>query len=512
MSTWSDGYVTDIAYEWFFFHEMAPAHLDFACLLKGHRPPGRGGSFTYLELGAGMGLTSTMLAATNPTGSFWGVDVNPTHVASAEALAEESAIDNVSFIEAGFEELAQHDLPGFDYIVLHGVWSWVSDATRSIILDVIRTRLKPGGVVYVSYNCAVGWGPVQRFGHLLRTMVRLEHGSVENRLRTAIERLTALSQQEGGFFEGRPAAQAWLAQLSSHSPNYLAHEYLTPHWSAFYFAEVQRDLERAKLTFVGAANVLRNFDFYTLKEESRRQAEEFGDLALLETLKDLDTTAGLRKDVFMRGAQASTPEQTLNMLKDVRFALVVGPEDPSCPVLNTSLGATAMAPEILGPMLAALRERPHSLQELTTLMAGQPDCGLLDMLVMCTVLTDGRYIAPISRHPVDGARTTAAALNRVIARRTLEGVPIRCLAAPEIASGLASGDWERYCYSILDAEQGEGTLDPDVLHRRVAGALAERGRVLQDERGAPLDDAGLAELAVRFTRETRAIWNALGII
>src|ERR1700750_415797 len=145
MPTWSDGYVTDIAYEWYFFHELAPAHLDFACLLKGHTPPGRGEGFAYLELGAGLGLPTTMLAATNPTGSFWGVDVNPTHVVSAEALAAEAGIENVAFLEAGFGELAGHALPGFAYIVLHGVWSWISDAAGGRKLQRVRAVLPPGG-------------------------------------------------------------------------------------------------------------------------------------------------------------------------------------------------------------------------------------------------------------------------------------------------------------------------------------------------------------------------------
>ena len=502
MSTWSDGYVTDIAYEWYFFHELAPAHLDFACLLKGHKPPGRGESFTYLELGAGLGLTSTMLAATNPTGSFWGVDVNPTHVVSAEGLAEEAGIENVAFIEAGFDELPAHELPAFDYIVLHGVWSWVSEATRAAILDVIRTRLKPGGVVYVSYNCAVGWGPVQPFGHLLRTLARLEHGTVENRLRNAIERITALPR----LFEDRPAAKAWLERLPAYSFNYLAHEYLTSHWSAFYFDEVLRDFEKAKLMFVGAANVLRNFDFYALSADSRKQAEALDDLVLLESLKDLDTTAGLRKDVFIRGAQTWNQEQSMSALKDIAFAPVVGPADLSMDQIHTSLGDTAISAEILEPVLTALRERPHTLGELAT---QAPTYELFDMLVVCTVLTDGRYIAPLPRRPSAGAHETAMALNSVIARRTTEGNPIRFLAAPTIASGLPTGDWERYAYSILTAN---GALEPDALHRRVADALAEQGRVLQDESGTPLDDERLAELARRFTQQTRGVWDALGII
>ena len=507
MSTWSDGYVTDIAYEWYFFHELAPAHLDFACQLRGHTPPGRGAGFNYLELGSGLGLTSTLLAATNPGGRFWGVDVNPTHVVSAEALAEEAGVGNVTFIEAAFDELPRHELPAFDYIVLHGVWSWVSAATRASILDVLRTRLKPGGVVYVSYNCAAGWGQVQSYGHLLRTVARLEHGTVEQRVRAALERLRALARQPGGFFEARPAAKVWLEQLGNYSANYVAHEYLTEHWAAFHFDDVLHELEPAKLSFAGAANVLRNFDYYALKTESRRLADSLGDLELLETLKDLDTNAGLRKDIFIRGSQASTPEQTLTTLKDARFALVV--EEVPGDELQTSLGETQIAPEVLGPFVAALRERPQSLQELAALVTDVPGYELVDMLVVCAVLVDGRYIAPLPCRATDGAQESSAALNRAIVRRTLAGNPIRFLAAPAIGSGITCGDWERYCYAMLESE---GELDAETLHRRVADALSEQQRVLQDAAGTALDDEQLGELARRFTGATLERWNALGVM
>jgi hypothetical protein len=136
--------------------------------------------------------------------------------------------------------------------------------------------------------------------------------------------------------------------------------------------------------------VLRNFDFYALKFESRRLAESLGDLELLEMLKDLDNNAGLRKDVFVRGSQTSTAEQSLNVLKDVRFTLVAGPEDVSGKEIHTSLGDTTIAPEVLEPMLAALRERPHSLEELAALVADVPGYGLIDMLVVIAVACAGQ--------------------------------------------------------------------------------------------------------------------------
>jgi len=43
-------------------------------------------------------------------------------------------------------------LPDFDYIGLHGIWSWISDENRQVIVDFIRKKLKVGGVLYISYN------------------------------------------------------------------------------------------------------------------------------------------------------------------------------------------------------------------------------------------------------------------------------------------------------------------------------------------------------------------------
>ena len=366
MATWSDGYITEIAYEWYFFHEMAPAHLNFVCLLKGHRPPALGQPFTYCELGAGLGLTSTMLAASNPTSRFWAIDVNPTHIVSAKALADEGGVENVTFVEASFGELLQHDLPQFDYICLHGVWSWISEENRMGIRDVIRARLKPGGIVYVSYNCAVGWEVVRSLGRLLRTFARVEQGSIENRLGIAIERITAMSQQEGGFFQDNPIAHDWLERIKNFSWNYLAHEYLNEHWEAFYFEDVMHALSEAKLTFVGASNPLKNFDFYVLKEGSKKQAEEIGNPLMVETLKDFDTTAALRKDIFIRGSQAWTVEQSLAVLKQQRFALVALTDALDGKIL-TSLGETTISDELLRPILKALSEKPCSLVELSDL-------------------------------------------------------------------------------------------------------------------------------------------------
>jgi SAM-dependent methyltransferase len=85
----------------------------------------------------------------------------------ARKLAEASGAD-VQISDDSFEEFAaRSDLPQFDIIALHGVWSWVSAANRAMVKQIIRQRLRPGGIVYVSYNCLPGWAPIVPIRHLM---------------------------------------------------------------------------------------------------------------------------------------------------------------------------------------------------------------------------------------------------------------------------------------------------------------------------------------------------------
>ena len=123
---WTAGYASDIEYTAGFYPEQAPGHLNLVCALNGNEPPSLAGPFTYFELGFGRGLTASVLAASNPRGTFYAADFNPAHVAGARELAAEAGLDNLTLLENSFEELAAGavaGLPGFDYITLHGIYT-----------------------------------------------------------------------------------------------------------------------------------------------------------------------------------------------------------------------------------------------------------------------------------------------------------------------------------------------------------------------------------------------------
>jgi cyclopropane fatty-acyl-phospholipid synthase-like methyltransferase len=98
-------------------------------------------------------MTAIFVAATCPQAEVWGFDFNPAHIELAHQCAAEVGLTNITFVEASFADLAQQpplDLPAFDFIVSHGVLSWVSAANRQHLVDMIGQRLCPGGLAYVS--------------------------------------------------------------------------------------------------------------------------------------------------------------------------------------------------------------------------------------------------------------------------------------------------------------------------------------------------------------------------
>ena len=164
------GYPTDVPYVRTFFRSLAPAWLDHVAVVSGFIPPARDAGFTFCELGCGQGMTTAILAATHPDGHFYGIDVMPSHIEHARRFATEGTIVNINFHAADFATAAGMDLPGFDYIVAHGVYSWVNAESKAALRAFIDRHLKPGGLVYISYNAIPGRATDLPFQRLMRAL------------------------------------------------------------------------------------------------------------------------------------------------------------------------------------------------------------------------------------------------------------------------------------------------------------------------------------------------------
>jgi len=187
------GYVTDIPYVRGFKPMLAPAWLDFVALLGGIQPPARQSGFSWCDLGCGQGVTAAVLAATHPGGVFHGIDAMPVHIDFAASLATEAEARNAHFHTADFAAALNQPLPRFDYIVAHGVYSWVDVGIRAQLRRFIDRRLKSGGLVYVSYNALPGWTSDIPFQYLVRALAETAAGDSAGRFGQAARLIDRLA-------------------------------------------------------------------------------------------------------------------------------------------------------------------------------------------------------------------------------------------------------------------------------------------------------------------------------
>ena len=149
-------YLQEITYTNSFFSELNPHLLAYTAHIMGFEIPDMQKPCTYCELGCGSGFSLLTYAAANPHGFFIGVDFNTHHIVEAKKAAKKSNLTNILFIEKSIEDI-HHDVPDCDFIVMHGVYSWVHTDIKKSIRSFIDKKLKPQGLSLISYNTYPGW-------------------------------------------------------------------------------------------------------------------------------------------------------------------------------------------------------------------------------------------------------------------------------------------------------------------------------------------------------------------
>ena len=241
--------IGETAYTFRYFPQQSPILINYLARRANVAAPAVDAPFTYLDLGCGNGITANTLAAASPKSRFFGVDHLPEHIANARGVAEAGELENIPFIESSFRNLAEHDLPQFDFIALHGIYSWVSEAERSDIRDVIDKHLKPGGLVYVSYNALPGSAVLDPMRDLIKQYTDAISGSPREKAAEAIKFLTNLQENDARYIKDNPVVSATIDDMRDRNINYVAHEYLTEHYQSFSIKTVAAEMAEKSLKY-----------------------------------------------------------------------------------------------------------------------------------------------------------------------------------------------------------------------------------------------------------------------
>lgn len=506
MAAWSNGYVADIPYTYGFFRRMTPAHLRFTAITQGFRAPSAD-QLAYAELGCGQGFGTAMIAASNPGATVFGFDFNPEQIANARRLAERAGLANLTFGEISFEELAAQPrgaLPDFDVVALHGIYSWVSPQARAAVRAFIRTKLKPGGLVYISYNAMPGCAAIQPFQRLLRDEAARASGTSDVRAEAALAAVQALADKDMQFFKDQPAVLRRLETHRGQAPAYLAHEYLNGDWETFYVADVAAQMAEAKLSFVGSARLVDNDHRLAVSPEMATFLDGIDDPIRRETLKDYWANRPFRMDVFQKGRLRLDRAEARSALRAERVGLRVPPEKVKLS-FPTGAGRVEGRLELFGPILERLAAGPASIGELEAAMSGEAKPALL--LPMLLLLDSADQICAAPARPGDPG--PALRLNQALGESWTG--PYRFVAAPALGSGLEAAPDDLL---LLAAVLAGAAPTVEGLADAVRARLASEGRTLAPATGEEGLEAGelVRRGALRFVRDVLPLWRAAGVI
>jgi SAM-dependent methyltransferase len=489
----------DLGYTFGYYRELSPGLIDLALLLAGLEPPPRG-PMRYLELGFGQGLSVNIHAAASP-GEYWGEDFNPDHAANAGAWAAASGAKATFTAESFAEFAARGDLPEFDYIVLHGIWSWVPEASHQVLLDIVRRKLKPGGVVYVSYNAQPGWTEVMPLRHLM-ALVAGTDGTGGEAAPEAIDKAFAfagkLHAAGADFFAAHPGLKRRLDAIAGLSRNHLAHDHFNPTWTPMYFAEVQARFAEAGLAFATTASLLDQLDALNLTREQSDLLAELPTTLERESVRDFLVNQTFRRDLFVREARRLSPQERGERLARLRIALTVDP-DAVVYELAGEGEEVALTEALYAPIVAALAAEGGGPKPIAALFAEPGVARLPPGLVVdaITVLVgSGRAHPAQSEVAVEAARPACRRLNAALIARAETRGEVRWLASPVIGAGVRVSRMEQ----LFLAARAGGSAEPaawagevDAIFRREGLAVTQAGRVLEDEAESRAELTRLAE-------------------
>jgi hypothetical protein len=474
MSDWTSGYVADIGYTFGYYQELNPLSLKLAFLNAGLVCPEFG---TACELGFGQGLSVNLHAAASVT-SWHGTDFNPAQAGFAQELASISSASAHLYDEAFDEFCNRKDLPDFDYIGLHGIWSWISDENRSVIVEFIRKKLKVGGVVYISYNTLPGWGSFAPMRHLMTEhaeVIGADGAGIVNRINGALEFSEKLLATNPLFARANPLVADRVTKMKDHSRHYLAHEYFNRDWHPMHFASMAKWMSQAKLSYACSATYLDHVEFLNHTDEQQSFLNEIQDPMFKQTVRDFMVNQQFRKDYWVKGVRKMSALDQAESLRTHRVVLTTPHSDIAMKVKG-NIGEANLNESVYTPIIRALSDnKPHTLQQLEKDVIGQGVTFIQLMQALMVLSGMGNLNSAQSDAIVLKAKKSTDSINKHLLLRARSSNDVSYLASPVTGGGIPVGrfqqlfllsinqgykkpeEWAQFVWNIVDA-QGQKLL------------------------------------------------------
>lgn len=434
MADWNNGYFIDFEYLDSYFAQLNPLlinmNLTFAGIDIGNENEiGLNDGFNYLELGFGKGVSLCAHAITNDNSFFMGNDFNPSHALNAKNLIKNKD-SNIEIYDDSFEELfirLQKRNIEFDYIVLHGVWSWVNYENQKIILKIIQNFLKVGGIVYISYNCFPGWDGRWSSRKLLTMYHSYSSGTREEKIFQSLEFFKNFLSTKPSYLQNNPIAASVMNIIKDQDYKYLAHEFFNDGSTCCYFIDMVRDLESCKLQFASSSNPLWHFEDLQLSKESKEFLQNINDLTLKEQLKDYCFNRQFRSDLFIKGKINLSSQQIFNKFLNTKFVLTNIPDKDSKDIDTMRIA--------LIDFFAKDNYKAKSTKEAYEAIKDK-DIGISGLATLFSDMIIDGYLHPAKHKITDSARQKSIDFNQYVFRQQSQKQFCKYALAPLIGGAI----------------------------------------------------------------------------
>lgn len=367
-------------------------------------------SCRVLEIGCGEGANLVSMAVDLPESQFVGIDLSQTAIARANELARHAGVENVTFRQVDVAELIGR--PGeCDYVIAHGVFSWVPKDVQDKLLELCERVLAPTGIAYISYNTYPGW----HVREMMAEMMRFHTMGVED-AETAVSEGLGLVQAVGrSLGEDSPYAKAILSEMERivrRNKVVTFHDDLSPEMKPLLFADFMKRAKAANLQFLAEADYT-TMVYEDLPAEAKAALDEIRDDAVRrEQYLDFFKLRRLRETLLCRSDLTVLPEASTGAFDILYFGVPLEPvaapdyaaETPLEFVGQRNMSVTVAQPFVKAAIAVLCEAWPARLKyeeilEKAHAKLPQPEPSGIEMLSELLMKMYGAGLMEIDTHP-----------------------------------------------------------------------------------------------------------------
>ena len=257
---------SELGYKSMPFPYTTPATLEAYAALVGISAPNPK-TARVLELGATYGGNIISQALFNPDATFVGIELSQEQVEKGNEVIANAGLTNVSLVQSDIASIGS-EIGTFDYIIAHGVYSWVDDGVKDALLRLIDEHLAEDGIAYISYNTYPGWHTMDEVRQLMMFSNRdkaqfnhkekVLHGkTVGSIVGSQILKYDNLKERNSKFLGA-------LRSVMQKDEYYVGHDHLEPNNDPVYFYQFNDHLGAHNLAYLCDADLtlsmVRSFD------------------------------------------------------------------------------------------------------------------------------------------------------------------------------------------------------------------------------------------------------------